>query len=194
MLVSQQRNFWMRWRVRVGYPLAVLYWLLAAPTPRSMIGGGVVAALGLMIRGVASGHLRKYEQLATEGPYAHTRNPLYFGSAFLAAGFIVAGRSWWAGGIVGAYFAIFYYAVMCNEESDLRARYGDAFNQYAARVPLFFPRITAARTNQSSNARPGTKFCWARYRRNREYQALVGALAGLGIVWVRMWIHMRFRR
>lgn len=191
--MSQQRNFWMRWRVRVGYPLAIIYWLLAAPTPRSILWGGAVAALGLVIRGAASGHLRKYEELATGGPYSRTRNPLYFGSAFLAGGFIVAGRSWPAGAIIAAYFAVFYYAVMLNEENDLRSRYGAAFEEYAARVPLFFPRITAggeARESLKSES-PRQGFSWAQYRRNREYRALLGALAGLGILWVRMWLRMR---
>jgi len=190
--VSQQRNFWMRWRVRVGYPVAIVYWVLAAPTPRSILWGGIVAALGLIIRGAASGRLRKYEQLVTDGPYAHTRNPLYLGSAFLAAGFSIAGHSWWAGGIVGAYFAIFYYAVMRNEENDLRARYGQLFEEYAARVPLFFPRITAGTGDSlQASAVARAKFSWGQYRKNREYQALIGALAGLGILWVRMWIRAR---
>ena len=191
--MSQQRNFWMRWRVRVGYPVAIVYWVLAAPTPRFILWGGIVAALGLLIRGVASGHLRKYEQLVTDGPYARTRNPLYLGSAFLAAGFSIAGRSWWAGAIVGAYFAIFYYAVMRNEENDLRARYGKLFEEYARRVPLFFPRITGApRDSLHTSAAASAKFSWAQYRKNREYQALIGALAGLGILWVRMCIRARF--
>ena len=149
--MTQQRNFWMRWRVRVGYPVAVIFWLLAAPTPGSILLGAIVAAIGLFIRGAASGYLRKYEELCTTGPYARTRNPLYFGSAILAAGFVVAGRSWWGGAIVAIYFALFYYAVMRNEESDLRARYGAAFNEYAARVPLFFPRL--------SNWPPGAREC-----------------------------------
>jgi len=191
--VSQQRNFWMRWRVRVGYPVAIVYWVLAAPTSRFTLWGGIVAALGLIIRGAASGHLRKYEQLVTDGPYAHTRNPLYLGSAFLAAGFSIAGRSWWAGGIVGAYFAIFYYAVMRNEENDLRARYGELFAEYARRVPLFFPRLTISSADMIPAAAGGSaRFSWAQYRKNREYQALIGALAGLGILWVRMWIRARF--
>ncbi len=190
--MSQQRNFWMRWRVRVGYPVAIVYWVLAAPTPRFILWGGIVAALGLIIRGTASGHLRKYEQLVTDGPYAHTRNPLYLGSAFLAAGFSIAGRSWWAGGIVGAYFAIFYYAVMRNEENDLRARYGELFAEYARRVPLFFPRITSSNADTVPAAAGGSaKFSWAQYRKNREYEALVGTLAGLGILWVRMWLRAR---
>jgi hypothetical protein len=183
----------MRWRVRVGYPVAIVYWLLAAPTPRFILWGGIVAALGLIIRGAASGHLRKYEQLVTDGPYAHTRNPLYLGSAFLAAGFSIAGHSWWAGAIVGAYFAIFYYAVMRNEENDLRARYGQLFEEYAGRVPLFFPRLTSSNADTiPAAAGESARFSWAQYRKNREYQAPIGALAGLGILCVRMWIRARF--
>ena len=94
----------MRWRVSIGYPVAVIYWLLAAPTPLSIFTGAIIAAFGLIIRGAASGHLRKYEQLCTTGPYARTRNPLYLGSAVLAAGFMVAGRSWWGGALVAVYF------------------------------------------------------------------------------------------
>jgi protein-S-isoprenylcysteine O-methyltransferase Ste14 len=100
--VSRPRSFWMRWRVRVAYPLAFVFWVLAAPTPRSILLGAIIAAIGLFIRGAAAGHLRKDQELATTGPYARTRNPLYLGSAFLAAGFVVAGRSWWAGALVAA--------------------------------------------------------------------------------------------
>jgi len=187
--VSQQRNFWMRWRVRVGYPLAVIYWILATPTLRAILAGGGIAALGLIIRGAASGYLRKYEQLTTHGPYACTRNPLYLGSAFLALGFIVAGHSWAGGAIIALYFGVFYYAVMRNEERDLQARYGRAFEEYAARVPLFFPRLTIGKRMAG---RPETFFFWLQYRRNREYQALMGTLAGLALLWLRMWLRMRF--
>jgi protein-S-isoprenylcysteine O-methyltransferase Ste14 len=190
--VSQRRNFWMRWRVRVGYPVAVIYWLLAEPTPRSILIGVLIAATGLAIRASASGHLRKYEQLCTTGPYARTRNPLYFGSAFLAAGFVVAGHSWAPGAIVTAYFAIFYYAVMRNEESDLHARYGRAFDEYAAQVPLFLPRIffpgkSEVATPPAPAVSPGgEEFSWPQYARNREYQALIGTIGALGILWLRM--------
>ena len=92
----------MRWRVRTGYPVAVVYLVLADPKPRGILIGAVVAAIGLLIRGASSGHLRKDRELATSGPYAHTRNPLYLGSAFLAAGFAIAGGSWWAGLLVVA--------------------------------------------------------------------------------------------
>jgi protein-S-isoprenylcysteine O-methyltransferase Ste14 len=189
--IKQSRKFWMRWRVRLGYPVAVVFLVLARPVSRAIMIGGLVAAFGLLVRGLASGHLRKDEELATTGPYAVTRNPLYFGSAFLAAGFIVAGHSLWAGLIVGVYFAVFYYAVIRNEEAALRKRFGTVFEDYAARTPLFFPGSPASKGAAPANAR-AHGFSWPQYKRNREYQALLGTIAGLGVVWLRMWIRMRF--
>jgi Phospholipid methyltransferase len=181
----------MRWRVRAGYPVAVVYLALAHPKPRWILLGALVAAIGLLIRGASSGHLRKDLELATSGPYAHTRNPLYLGSAFLAAGFAIAGGSWWAGLLVVAYFGIFYYAVMRNEERDLHRRFGAAFDAYALRVPLFFPWFARANATPSGSE-TGRQFSWAQYRRNREYKALIGAIVGVGVLFLRMWIRRRF--
>lgn len=182
----------MRWRVRTGYPVAAVYLVLADPKPRWILIGAVVAAIGLLIRGASSGHLRKDRELATSGPYAYTRNPLYLGSAFLAAGFALAGGSRWAGLLVVAYFGIFYYAVMRNEEQDLHRRFGAVFDAYLARVPLFFPWFARAGARSSGSETGGQQFSWAQYRRNREYEALIGTIAGLGVLFLRMWIRRRF--
>jgi hypothetical protein len=185
----------MRWRVRTGYPVAVLYWVLARPNGRSIAIGGIVAALGLLVRGLASGYLRKDRELATGGPYATTRNPLYLGSSLMAAGFIVAGRSWPAGLLVGIYFAVFYYAVMRNEEEDLRKRFGAAFEDYAARVPLFFPRGPKRKKSERPSKlelEAAPKFSAAQYMKNHEYRALIGTGAGLAVMGLRMWLEMRF--
>ena len=194
---SQPRKFWMRWRVRLGYPVAIIYWLLATPTWRSIAYGTIVAALGLMVRAAAAGYLRKDRELAVTGPYAITRNPLYLGSAILAGGFVVASHSWIAGLLVSLYFGIFYYAVMRNEEEDLRMRFGQDFNAYASRVPLFFPSIFASGASRSpiqsaANAEVNGGFSWAQYRRNREYRALFGACAAMAMVCLRMYIRGRF--
>ena len=100
--------FFSRWRVRLGYPLAIVVLALARPTPRSILAGGFVGAIGLVVRGLAAGHLHKQTVLTMTGPYAHTRNPLYFGSAILALGAALATWSWIAGCILCAYFALFY--------------------------------------------------------------------------------------
>jgi len=194
---SQPRKFWMRWRVRLGYPVAIIYWLLATPTSRSIAYGTVVALFGLIVRAAAAGYLRKDRELAVTGPYALTRNPLYLGSAILAAGFVVAAHSWVAGLLVSLYFGIFYYAVMRNEEDDLRMRFGPDFNAYASRVPLFFPNPFASGKPQSpassgTNAEGKGGFSWAQYRRNREYRALFGSIAAMAMVCLRMYIRGRF--
>jgi len=193
---TQPRKFWMRWRVRLGYPVAIIYWLLATPTWRSIAYGTIVGVFGLMVRAAAAGYLRKDRELAVTGPYAVTRNPLYLGSAILAAGFVVASHSWIAGLLVSLYFGIFYYAVMRNEEEDLRMRFGADFNAYASRVPLFFPNIFTSRGSQSPAKSMGGdengRFSWAQYRRNREYRALFGAIAAMVMVCLLIYLRARF--
>lgn len=191
--MSGERNFWMRWRVRLGYPVAVVYWLAASPQPRWIAAGAVVAFLGLLVRAMAAGHLRKSQELTTTGLYSRTRNPLYLGSAILAAGFVIAGDSWPAGAIVVLYFGVFYYAVMRNEEQELRVRYGQAFAEYAARTPLFLPRMFASHDPPSLDGAATApakqrEFSWTQYRRNREYRALIGTILALGLVWARMFV------
>src|SRR5207245_11218719 len=97
---------WARWRVPLGYPTAALCLWLARPASRSILVGSVVAALGLLIRAAAAGHLRKREALAHSGPYAHTRNPLYFGSALIAAGFAGASQSCIVTPLAARYFGV----------------------------------------------------------------------------------------
>jgi len=172
-------DLWVRWRVRVGYPVAVLFAWLAKPGYESLAFGAVIGLFGLAVRAAAAGHLRKHEELTTSGPYAFTRNPLYLGSAVLAVGVIVAGHSWLAAVLVGAYFALFYSIVMRREEAELRGKYGAAFEEYAERVPLFFPRLTRGTAARG-------QFSTSQYLRNREYQALLGFLAGLALLWAKM--------
>jgi hypothetical protein len=162
-----------RWRVRIGYPIGIACFLLARPAPLTLACGGAIAAIGLLLRASAAGHLRKHEALATGGPYAWTRNPLYLGSIVLAAGFLVAAASWIAALVVLLYLAVFYPGVMRREEQELRTEYGAAFDAYARRVPLFWPR--------PPQGAPTESFSWAQYRRNREYQALAGALLAFAI-------------
>jgi hypothetical protein len=179
-------EFWTRWRVRLGYPVAIACFLLARPTPTCLAIGAGIAALGLVLRGAAAGRLRKHEQLATAGPYAYTRNPLYLGSALLAAGFLVASRSWIAAGLLSTYFVLFYWVVMRREEQELRARYGTAFDDYAARVPLFWPRVTP---RELPGASGHNGFSWSLYFRNREYRAALGWLVGVAALW--LWMYRR---
>lgn len=174
-------DFFARWRVRLGYLLAIVVLCLAKPTPRSIILGAVLGSVGLWIRAYAAGFLHKQEVLTVTGPYARTRNPLYFGSSFLTLGAAVAMNSLWAAALLFTYFALVYSLVMCREEVELRQQHPTAFTAYAAAVPLFFPRLVV-----KEKAANGAGFSWAQYRKNHEYQAAIGfalLLIGLVAIW-----------
>jgi protein-S-isoprenylcysteine O-methyltransferase Ste14 len=175
-------DFFARWRVRLGYPLALIVLLLARPTLLSILLGAVLGLLGLLIRAYAAGYLQKQEVLTVTGPYAHTRNPLYFGSSLLTAGAAVAMNSWWAAALLLAYFALVYSFVMRREEMELRQKHGAGFDAYAATVPLFFPRLSAGKQAVTS----GGSFSWQLYKKNHEQQAAMG-LALLLIALVAIW-------
>jgi len=70
------------------------------------------------------------------------------------------------------YFAVFYSMVMKREANELRLRHGAAFEEYAHTVPLFIPRLTAAKPPGNSAG----SFSFAQYKKNHEWQAAVGFL------------------
>jgi protein-S-isoprenylcysteine O-methyltransferase Ste14 len=170
---------WSRWRVRAGYPVALLYFWLVHPAPAALAAGAALALAGLLVRALAAGYLKKQEALATAGPYAWTRNPLYLGSALMGLGLALAGNNWLAAALVAAYFVAFYPAVIRREEQELRERYGAAYDHYAREVPLFWPRPPRRR----EQAAP---FSWALYLRNHEQRAAVGYLAALLLLLAKM--------
>jgi protein-S-isoprenylcysteine O-methyltransferase Ste14 len=159
-----------RIRVPLGFVFAVLYAWLAKPTLFSILAGLVLLIPGLTIRALASGHVRKNEQLTTSGPYAYTRNPLYLGSLILALGFVVASRSWWVAGFMAVMFLAIYVPVIKSEEDFLRSKFPE-FDGYARAVPRLIPRRSAAGG--------GVSFSSGLYLRHREYNALIGAAAVL---------------
>src|SRR5260370_7407766 len=82
--MSGAGNFFVRWRVRLGYPLAIAVLYFSRPTPPSILLGALTGVIGLWVRAYAAGYLQKQEVLTVSGPYAYTRNPLFLASAILA--------------------------------------------------------------------------------------------------------------
>jgi protein-S-isoprenylcysteine O-methyltransferase Ste14 len=170
-----------RIRVPLGFAFAVLYFWLARPTWRFIAIGAVLIVPGLFIRALASGHVRKNEALATSGPYAYTRNPLYLGSLLIGLGFAVAARSWWVGVILLVMFFAIYLPVIRDEEAFLRTKFPE-FEEYARRVPRMLPRLTPYRSGQHGG------FSLDLYLKHREYNALLGALALMAALVVKMMV------
>src|SRR5262249_34237560 len=112
-----------RIRVPLGFVTAAAYLWQARPTQASILIGSIVVLIGLATRAHASGHVRKNEVLTTTGPYAYTRNPLYFGSVVMTLGFIIASRSCWIALLVFVIFWAIYIPVIKSEEQFLRSRF-----------------------------------------------------------------------
>ena len=174
-----------RIRVPLGFAFAILYFWLARPTWRFIALGTIAIVPGLLVRALASGHVRKNEALATSGPYAYTRNPLYLGSLFIGVGFAVAAQSLWIGlALVVMFFAI-YLPVILDEEKFLRQKFPE-YVDYARRVPRLFPGV-ASQLPTAKNSSLG--FSLDLYLKHREYNALFGALAMIAALILKMILH-----
>ena len=169
-----------RIRVPLGFAFALLYFWLARPTWRSLAVGAVVIVPGLLTRALASGHVRKNEALATSGPYAYTRNPLYLGSLLIGIGFAIAARSWWVGLVLVVMFFAIYLPVIRSEEQFLREKFPE-FDEYARHVPRMLPRMTGYRSDEA-----GGGFSLQLYLKHREWNALLGAVAIIAALVIKM--------
>jgi len=159
-------------RVPSGFLIVLVFALLSRPTRQSLIIGLPVSILGLALRGWAAGCLAKNRQLATSGPYAHVRNPLYVGTLLVAAGLVIACRSIWLGVLFTAVFLLVYLPVIQLEEQHLRRLFPE-YAAYADQVPALWPRLTPI---SQKNPNP---FRISLYLTNEEYHAGVGLTAGM---------------
>ena len=142
---------------------------------------------GLLIRALASGHVRKNESLATSGPYAYTRNPLYLGSLLIGLGFALAARSWWVGVVLVVMFLAIYLPVIRDEENFLRTKFPE-FDGYARRVPRMLPRL---RPPSSDAKESPSGFSLDLYWKHREYNALLGAAGMMAALIFKMTMLLR---
>ena len=176
-----QRQYWFpkpyadrvaKLRVAAGFIMVAAFLYFSTPTVESLWIGVPIAIAGLAVRAWAAGHLEKNMRLATSGPYAHVRNPLYLGTLTVAVGFAIASRRWELALLFAVMFIFVYLPVIELEEQHLRNLFPE-YADYAAHVPVLAPRI---------NANASGQFRWAVYRRNEEYQAALGMLAGLAVL------------
>jgi len=172
-------DFVARLRVPSGFLLVAAFAWFAHPSPQWLAFGVPVSAAGLVLRAWAAGHLAKNQRLTTGGPYAYARNPLYLGTLVVAAGLAVACRSLGLAILFALVFLFIYLPVIMLEEQHLRELFPE-FDRYARTVPAFIP--------SGKHFATGSYFSWALYRRNQEYQALLGFMAGLAwLIWRTIW-------
>ncbi len=165
-----------RLRVPGGFVLVAAFAWFSRPTPVSLEWSVPVSLAGLVLRAWAAGCLAKNRELATAGPYAYTRNPLYLGTLLVAAGVVIASREPGLAILFAAVFLLVYLPVIELEEQHLRKLFPE-YEGYAARVPALWPRRRAGPERGR-----GKTFSWNQYWKNREYQAAAGYAAGLALL------------
>jgi hypothetical protein len=85
-----------RYRQFIGISFVILVSVVGEPKGLLFFSGVVLVFLGIAARLWASGHIKKNKALATDGPYAYVRHPLYVGNITLGFGFALASSLWWS--------------------------------------------------------------------------------------------------
>jgi protein-S-isoprenylcysteine O-methyltransferase Ste14 len=123
--------------------LSYRYGLVLPPSPLFPAVGAVFLAGGFVLRLLAAREIRctqQIETLVTSGVYARTRNPIYLAFILIMVGLACLSRAWLSIAWVVAAILVFYWLAR-QEEADLVAAFGEAYEKYRTEVPLFLPRI-----------------------------------------------------
>ncbi|MBI5096501.1 MAG: isoprenylcysteine carboxylmethyltransferase family protein [Nitrospirae bacterium] len=136
-----------------------------------------------MIRTWASGFIKKDKELAQEGPYALTRNPLYLGNFLIGLGFSIMACIPILLTLFLLAFSLIYIFTIRNEEKSLSAKFGDTYSAYKSRVPVFFPlRIIPDQRDFSLN------FDWQLIWKHREHHTWLGIFGCLIIFILKLYL------
>lgn len=151
--------------------------VLALADPLVPLAEALILA-GLAIRSWAAGTLRKKKELATSGPYAWIRNPLYLGSFLMMVGFATLVHDLLTMWVVIGPVAWLYWQAVQTEERHMAELFPDQWPQYAASVPRFVPY---------KPVRPQLgAWSLAQWRHNLEYQAWLGSAVALAAL--KVWL------
>ena len=89
--------------------------------------------------GLYRGENVKAQKLATTGPYALMRNPLYFGNFLIGLGWAIIAGFYAVIIFCASFFILYDVAIIPHEEKFLRSKFGIEYEAYCIRVKRFFP-------------------------------------------------------
>lgn len=123
-----------------NYLLALGQLLLVAAMLMTLRQTGAASFLGLSHIG-NKGRTDDGRRLVTTGLYSRTRNPLFFFAALILWLTPLMTESLLSFNILAT---IYFYLGARHEERSLKAEYGEAYEEYKSRVPMFLPRLRSA--------------------------------------------------
>jgi len=163
-----------RFKARFSTVYVFLPFLLLGSRPDDgsfRLGAWVILA-GLGLRFWAGGCVVKFNKLATGGPYAFVRNPLYLGTLIMTAGFVIMTKAYVVGVLALIVLFLVYDRTMKDEELGLASRHDEEYRLYRQSVPGWIPRLTPYKGGSSDDL----SFSFQRIVFNREYKVVIWAI------------------
>lgn len=106
----------------------------------------IIILIGQLWRFWAAGSIGLYRgenvkalKLATQGPYALMRNPLYFGNFLIGLGWSIIAGFWAVIIFCVSFFVLYVMIIIPHEEKFLRDKFGLQYTAYCRRVKMFWP-------------------------------------------------------
>ncbi|HEX9812945.1 MAG TPA: isoprenylcysteine carboxylmethyltransferase family protein [Burkholderiales bacterium] len=149
-LVYDLRHNRYRSRQFVGIVFLIVLTVVGAPIAEFYYWGVLAAVLGILVRLWASGHVKKDKILATTGPYAYVRHPLYVGNHLIMVGFCLASSLWWSF-VAWIALSLFYYPqTIAAEDRQLAKLFPGQWEDWARETQALMPRPRPYRSGQTS--------------------------------------------
>jgi protein-S-isoprenylcysteine O-methyltransferase Ste14 len=102
------------------------------------IGLGLAVA-GQIFRIYAAGFIHKNKQLATTGPYALVRHPLYLGNFLIMVGFTIAAANLYVALAVIVFWLVWYPAAISYEDTKLERIFEDEWRAWSKNIRAVIP-------------------------------------------------------
>lgn len=136
-----------QWFAILFVPLVAL---LGTSNLLAFLVGVVFIIIGEAVRLWASGHVKKNKMLATDGPYALVRHPLYVGNILVLFGFCIASMLWWSF-VLMAFLLWFYYPpAISYEDNKLRNLFGEQWENWSRDIHALIPTFKTKSPQGSS--------------------------------------------
>jgi protein-S-isoprenylcysteine O-methyltransferase Ste14 len=111
----------------------------ARPDSGTVSMGLALAVIGQVFRIYAAGYIFKNKQLASTGPYALVRHPLYLGNFIILMGFTLASANLYVVAIVVVFFLVWYPAAIAYEDSKLENIFGEEWRAWSRNIRAMIP-------------------------------------------------------
>ena len=126
----------------LAFVLIAWFAFISKPLWLSSLIGSPLILIGTLLRLYASGFIIKNKKLATHGPYALVRHPLYTGNILIISGFYIYSSISWTLALTAFFFWFYYPTAIEYEDRKLRTVFGAQWEQWSRKVPKLIPTFS----------------------------------------------------